>query len=101
MAPTNRGLAAIRRRCRSTREASRSYRGADRRRRLGGRPVSFRLIARLDVKGPNLVKGVHMEGLRALGAPEAFAHRYYEHGIDELLYMDVVASLYGRNSLLD
>ena len=63
--------------------------------------MSFRLIARLDVKGPNLVKGVHLEGLRALGAPEAFAHRYYEHGIDELLYMDVVASLYGRNSLLD
>ena len=60
-----------------------------------------RLIPRLDVKGPNLVKGVHLEGLRVLGKPELFARRYYEQGADELLFMDVVASLYGRNSLLD
>ena len=59
-----------------------------------------RLIARLDVKGPNLVKGVHLEGLRKLGDPNSFAQRYYEAGIDELLYIDVVASLYQRNSLL-
>lgn len=61
----------------------------------------LRLAARLDVKGPNLVKGVHLEGLRKLGDPHAFARRYYDAGIDELLYVDVVASLYGRNSLLD
>lgn len=60
-----------------------------------------RLIPRLDIKGPNLVKGVHLEGLRVLGKPELFARRYYEEGADELLFMDVVASLYGRNSLLD
>jgi cyclase len=54
----------------------------------------------LDIKGPNLVKGVHLEGLRVLGKPERFARYYYEHGADELIYMDVVASLYGRNSLL-
>jgi cyclase len=60
-----------------------------------------RLIPRLDIKGPNLVKGVHLEGLRVLGKPERFARYYYEHGADELVYMDVVASLYGRNSLLD
>jgi cyclase len=47
------------------------------------------------------VKGIHLEGLRVLGKPEQFARHYYEHGADELLYMDVVASLYGRNSLLD
>lgn len=47
------------------------------------------------------MKGVHLEGLRVLGKPEQFARYYYEHGADELLYMDVVASLYGRNSLLD
>jgi cyclase len=63
--------------------------------------VITRLIPRLDVKGPNLVKGVHLEGLRVLGKPELFARRYYEQGADELLFMDVVASLYGRNSLLD
>lgn len=60
-----------------------------------------RVIARLDIKGPNLVKGVHLEGLRVLGKPEHFAKYYYEQGADELLYMDVVASLYGRNSLLE
>lgn len=63
--------------------------------------MSIRIIPRLDIKGPNLVKGIHLEGLRVLGKPEAFAQYYYELGADELLYMDVVASLYGRNSLLD
>lgn len=58
-----------------------------------------RVIARLDIKGPNLVKGIHLEGLRVLGKPEDFAKYYYETGADELLYMDVVASLYDRNSL--
>jgi cyclase len=62
--------------------------------------MTIRVIPRLDVKGPNLVKGVHFEGLRVLGRPETFAQHYYEEGADELLYMDVVASLYGRNSLL-
>ena len=63
--------------------------------------MSVRVIARLDIKGPNLVKGIHLEGLRVLGKPELFAREYYEQGADELLYMDVVASLYQRNSLLD
>lgn len=62
---------------------------------------SIRLIARLDIKGPNLIKGVHLEGLRVVGDPQAFARRYYEAGADELIYMDIVASLYGRNSLLE
>jgi cyclase len=58
-----------------------------------------RLIARLDVKGPNLIKGVHLEGLRIIGDPNVHARRYYEQGADELIYIDCVASLYGRNSL--
>jgi cyclase len=62
--------------------------------------MPFRLIARLDIKGPNLVKGIHLEGLRVLGRPAAFARQYYEDGVDELFYQDAVASLYGRNSLL-
>lgn len=62
--------------------------------------MTLRIIARLDIKGPNLVKGIHLEGLRVLGKPERFAGYYYEQGADELLYMDVVASLYQRNSLL-
>ena len=60
-----------------------------------------RLIARLDVKGPNLIKGIHLEGLRVIGDPQEYARRYYEQGADELIYIDIVASLYGRNSLGD
>jgi len=63
--------------------------------------LNIRIIPRLDIKGPNLVKGIHLEGLRVLGKPEDFAHYYYECGADELIYMDAVASLYGRNSLVD
>ncbi|HEX8922368.1 MAG TPA: imidazole glycerol phosphate synthase cyclase subunit [Pyrinomonadaceae bacterium] len=63
--------------------------------------MNIRIIPRLDIKGPNLVKGIHLEGLRVLGKPEQFARYYYENGADELIYMDAVASLYGRNSLLD
>lgn len=62
---------------------------------------TIRVIPKLDIKGPNLVKGIHLEGLRVLGKPEDFARYYYEQGADELLYVDVVASLYGRNSLHD
>ena len=61
----------------------------------------IRVIPRLDIKGPNLVKGIHLEGLRKLGAPGDFAARYYAQGADELIYMDIVASLYGRNSLTE
>ncbi len=61
----------------------------------------IRLIARLDIKGPNLIKGVHLEGLRVIGSPNVHALRYYQQGADELIYMDCVASLYGRNSLGD
>jgi imidazole glycerol-phosphate synthase subunit HisF len=62
---------------------------------------NIRIIPRLDIKGPNLVKGVHMEGLRVLGDPAKFAKTYYEQGADEIFYQDNVASLYGRNSLLE
>lgn len=63
--------------------------------------TNIRIIPRLDIKGPNVVKGVHLEGLRIVGDPAEHARRYYEEGADELLYMDIVASLYGRNNLLD
>lgn len=62
---------------------------------------NLRIIPRLDIKGPNLIKGIRLEGLRVMGDPHSFAVRYYEDGADELIYMDVVASLYGRNNLSD
>jgi imidazole glycerol-phosphate synthase subunit HisF len=62
---------------------------------------NVRLIARLDIKGPNLIKGVHLEGLRVIGSPHTFARRYYEQGADEIIYIDIVASLYGRSKLTE
>ena len=61
----------------------------------------LRVIPRLDIKGPNLIKSISFEGLRVLGAPEDFARRYYEGGADELLFMDTVASLYQRGQFID
>lgn len=58
-----------------------------------------RLIAKLDVKSSYLVKGIQFEGLRKLGEPHEFAKKYYDAGIDELIYLDIVASLYNRNNL--
>ena len=63
--------------------------------------VPTRVIARLDIKAPNLVKGIHLEGLRVIGDPAEHALRYYEQGVDELIYIDIVASLYERNNLTD
>lgn len=63
--------------------------------------LPVRVIPLLHVKGPNLVKGVQLEGLRSLGSPDAYAKYYYEQGADEIAYLDVVASLYQRNNLAD
>jgi len=60
-----------------------------------------RIIPRLDIKGPNLVKGIRLEGLRVLGSPELFCEHYYTSGADEMIYSDCVASLFERNSLDD
>lgn len=58
-----------------------------------------RLIARLDIKGPNVVRGIHLEGLRVVGIPEELVARYADAGIDELVFIDTVATLYGRNNM--
>lgn len=60
-----------------------------------------RVIPRLDIKGSNVVKGIHTEGLRVIGDPALLAQKYYFEGADEIIYMDTVASLYGRNADLD
>ena len=56
----------------------------------------MRLISRLDIKYPNLIKGIHLEGLKVIGDPIKFANKYYQQGADELLIIDSVASLYDR-----
>lgn len=56
-----------------------------------------RIIPLLHVKGPNVVKPVHTEALRVVGNPKELSERYYTEGADELIYLDIVASLYQRN----
>ncbi len=59
-----------------------------------------RLIARLDIKENRLIKGIHLEGWRFLpNSPNDYCFEYYEQGIDEIIYIDAVASLYNRESL--
>ena len=58
-----------------------------------------RIISKLDIKNGLLIKGINLEGLRVLGSPEYFAKKYYDHGIDEVCYVDNVATLYGTNNL--
>lgn len=60
----------------------------------------IRLIARIDINNEHVVKGKCLEGLRKLGSPNEFAEKYYKDGIDEIIFLDAVASLYERNSLI-
>ena len=61
----------------------------------------LRVIPRLDIKWPHLIKTIQLEGLRKMGDPKEYALKYYNSGADEIVFNDCVASLYGRNSLLD
>ena len=61
--------------------------------------MSLRIIAKLDVKPPFVVKPVHFEGLRKIGDPVEISEKYYLQGADEIVYIDIVASLYQRNIL--
>ena len=60
-----------------------------------------RLVARVDIKNQHVIKGIQFDGLRKLGNPNEFAKKYYLDNIDEIVFMDAVASLYDRNSLYD
>jgi cyclase len=63
--------------------------------------MNTRIIAKLDVKAPYVVKPIHFEGLRKVGLPVDLAKKYYEQGADEVMYIDIVASLYRREILFD
>ena len=58
-----------------------------------------RLISRLDIKGDDVIKSINLEGLKKVGKPNELSKKYYEGGIDEILMIDTVATLYGRNNL--
>ena len=61
--------------------------------------LSKRIIACLDVRNGQVVKGVNFEGLRNAGDPAELAARYNEEGIDEVVILDVTATLEGRRAL--
>jgi len=61
--------------------------------------TKIRIIARIDVKNEYVIKGIHLEGLRKVGLQNEMALKYYTEGIDEIIFMDAVASLYNRNNL--
>jgi cyclase len=63
--------------------------------------MKTRIIAKLDVKPPFVVKPVHFEGLRKIDHPAVLARKYYEQGADEVFYIDIVSSLYQRDILID
>jgi imidazole glycerol-phosphate synthase subunit HisF len=63
--------------------------------------VKKRVIPCLDVAGGRVVKGVRFEGLREVGDPVALAARYSELGADELVFLDVTATVEGRRPLLE
>jgi cyclase len=73
--------------------------GTPKRTVVGG--FTRRVIARLDIKGENVVRGIHLEGLRIVGKPDEMASRYSLEGIDEIVFLDIVATLYGRNNTLE
>lgn len=63
--------------------------------------TKIRLAAKIDIKSDRVIKGVRMEGLRIVGKPAELCRRYYQDGIDELILIDTVASLYERNHLTE
>jgi cyclase len=63
--------------------------------------LSKRIIACLDVRNGQVVKGVNFEGLRSAGDPAELARRYNVEGIDELVILDITATVEGRRALAD
>ena len=63
--------------------------------------LSKRIIACLDVRNGQVVKGVNFEGLRSAGDPAELARRYNREGIDELVILDITATIEERRALAD
>src|ERR1700755_3272192 len=63
--------------------------------------LSKRIIACLDVRDGQVVKGINFEGLRSAGEPAELARRYNRESIDELVILDITATLEGRRALAD
>lgn len=63
--------------------------------------MKVRIIVKLEVKPPNVVKPIVFEGLKVIDTPERLAKKYYNQGADELMYIDIVSSLYRRDPIIE
>lgn len=63
--------------------------------------LAKRIIPCLDIKDGQTVKGINFEGLRNVGDPVELGRRYAEEGADELVYLDISATLEGRKTFAD
>jgi len=63
--------------------------------------LAKRIIPCLDVTGGRVVKGVHFLDLKDAGDPVELGHRYYREGADELVFLDITATVEERETVLD
>ena len=63
--------------------------------------LSTRIIACLDIRDGSVVKGINFEGLRNAGDPATLARRYNREGIDEVVPLDVTATIEKRKALAE
>ena len=59
----------------------------------------IRIIPKIDIKNENVIKGIQFEGLRKVGNPNNLAKKYFNDGADQIIVIDIVASLYDRDNL--
>ena len=63
--------------------------------------LTKRIIPCLDVKDGQVVKGIHFLGLKEVGDPVSLAKKYYEDGADELVFLDISATIEKRKTMVD
>lgn len=63
--------------------------------------LTKRIIPCLDVKDGQVVKGIHFVGLKEVGDPVSLAKKYYEDGADELVFLDISATIEKRKTMVD
>ena len=60
-----------------------------------------RIIPKLEIKNNNLIKGIQFEGLRVVGDPISYAKKFFKDTADQIIIIDIVASLYSRENLFE
>ena len=61
----------------------------------------IRIIPKLEIKNDKLIKGMQFEGLRVIGDPVIYAKKFFDDTADQIIIVDIVASLYSRENLFD